>query len=267
MKTIIAGTDFTPSSYNACKYAAFLAQKLNCKLVLFNLFDTPIVHSNMGMYGVIFTDFKKTSESKIAKQIKDLDILFPGLKMASFVSGGSFKEELKKFTKEHFVEAVVMGLEAKDKLAKFIYGSHGVEIAGRISAPVIIVPEKYKEHYLEEILLTVDNVEKLHKTVLTGLGNIVKQIKAKVEVLHIRTGHELILQTSGTLKIGNYKYDIETKRAKNLKNGIKNYCKHRTVDLVILISRRHSVFYNLFSESNTKKIAYDMNVPVMAIHE
>ncbi|MEI8136012.1 MAG: universal stress protein [Bacteroidota bacterium] len=47
MKTIIAGTDFSASSVNACKYAAFLAQKLNCKLTLLNMFDAPIVHSNV----------------------------------------------------------------------------------------------------------------------------------------------------------------------------------------------------------------------------
>ncbi len=267
MKTIIAGTDFSPSSYNACKYAAMLAQKLNCKLVLFNLFESPIIHSNIGMYGIEYTDTRKSSQNKTAKIIKDLGILFPDVKISSFVSGGSFKEELKKFTKAHHVEAVIMGLEAKDKLTKFIYGSHGVEIAGKIPAPVIIIPEKYTEHYLEEILLAVDNSEKIHKTVFTDLANIALKVKAKIEVLHIRTANELITTAQNVVKIGNYKYDIETTKAKNLKNGIKNYCKHKPVDLIAIVSKRHSAFYNLFAESNTKKIAFDAKVPVMAIHE
>ena len=67
MKTIIATTDFTPSSLNACLYAGMLAQKLNCKLTVFNLFDIPVVHSNSGLYFISFASQKKHSELKMKK--------------------------------------------------------------------------------------------------------------------------------------------------------------------------------------------------------
>ena len=267
MKTIIAGTDFSKSSINACKYAAVLAQKLNCKLTIFNLYDAPIIHSNMGMYGITYTYVRKTSEHKTAALIKNLNGLFPEIKINSFVSGGSFKDELKRFTKEHLIEAVVMGLETKSKLSKFIHGSHGVSVAGKINAPVIIVPEKYTKHLLEETLLTVDNNEKLNHTSLTGLEKFIKQAKTNLHLLHIRTHHEIFAPVTNAIKINGKKYAIDVRNAKTLKNGIKNYCKEHPVDLIVIISKKHSIFYNLFSESNTQKLAFASSIPVMAIHE
>jgi nucleotide-binding universal stress UspA family protein len=267
MKTIIAGTDFSKSSINACKYAAMLAQKLNCKLTIFNLFEAPILHSNSGLYGITYTSVRKNSEHKTSDLIKDLSVLFPKIKITPFVVDGSFEEELKRFMNEHLVETVVMGLESKSKLSKFIYGSHGVSLAGKIKAPIIIVPEKYTQHYLNEVLLTVDNNKKLHQTSLSGLGKFIKQTKTKLSLLHIRTYHEVFAPVTEVLKISGNKYAIDVKNAKTFKNGITNYCKGHTVDLVAIISKKHSIFYNLFSETNTKKLAFATNIPVMAIHE
>lgn len=266
MKTIIAGTDFTPSSVNACRYAALLAQKLNCKLTVFNLFDAPIVHSNLGMYGVSYNFEKSSTQRRTKKLIHELEEQFPGLKINAFVTTGSFKEELKAFTGAHHVEAVVMGLAAKSRISKFIYGSHGVNLAGKIDAPVIIVPEKYKEHKIADVLLAVDNQEKLSMSSLSGFQKFVKRSKAPLRLLHVRTADEIFPPVFKEVKVNKRIHAIETVNAKTVENGIRNYTRDRRVDLIAIISKQHSPFYNFFSESNTKKIAFAASVPVMAIH-
>ena len=69
------------------------------------------------------------------------------------------------------------------------------------------------------------------------------------------------------VKLNGTNAKIETLTTQNLKKGIREYSKEKNIDLVVLISRQHSLFYNLFAESNTKQIALDARVPVMAIHE
>ena len=86
MRTIIVGLDFSKSSLNACKYAAKLAQKINCKLTLFNLYEAPVIHSNMGMYGYFFKSEKSESESKTNNVIKNLQIEFPKIEIHKFVT-------------------------------------------------------------------------------------------------------------------------------------------------------------------------------------
>lgn len=267
MKTIIAGTDFSPSSVNACKYAALMAQKLNCKLTLFNLFDAPIIHSNTGLYGISYVSVRKDSQAKTNKLVSQLSKLFPKLKIDLFVSNGSFKEELENFSANHQVEAAVMGLETKNKFSKFIYGSHGVNIAGKINTPVIIVPENYKKHKLSSVLLAVDNNEKLLKSSLKHFEQFLSASKSKIKLLHVRTENEVFDPVTTTLKLNGKKLNIEVIKGADIQDGVKKYCRQGDIDLVAMVSKKHSVFYDLFIESNTKKVAFAAKVPVLAIHE
>lgn len=267
MKTIIAGTDFTPSSVNACKYAALLAQKLHCKLTIFNMFEAPVIHSNAGLYGLSYSEEHTDSQAKTQKLINQLGKLFPNLQISSFVTNGSFKHELEKFSANHQVELAVMGLETKNRISKFIFGSHGVSIAGKINTPVIIVPEKYKKHKFDTMLLAVDNAKKLHKSTLAGLERFLSKSHSQLHLLHVRTEREILDTAVDALKIAGSTRPVEIIKAKTLEDGVKKYSRKNGADLVTIISREHSVFYDLFLESNTKKIAFAAEVPVMAIHE
>ena len=267
MKTIIACTDFTKSSVNACKYAALLAQQLDCKLVLYNMMDVPPIHSNTGLYFIEYASQKNSNRDKADKLLNEIKKSFPKIKADYFLTFGNFKQELKDFVNSHQIEATVMGLEAKDKISKFIFGSHTTSIAGKINCPVIIVPSRYKMHKLSKILLAVDNTKKLLKTSLTDFEKFIKHSKANLNLLHIRTEDEILRPLTHTIKINGKSHSIEVSKAKNIQDGLKKYSTIKNVDLVCIISRKHSVFYDLFSESNTKKVAFATKVPVMCLHE
>lgn len=268
MKTIIAGTDFSPSSVNACKYAALLAQKLQCKLMIFNLFQAPVLHSNSGLYGISYASVKNTSEKKVAEVAQQLSKDFPSLNVATFATTGGFEEEIETFIARHHIAAVVMGLETKDKISKFIWGSHGVSIAGKIDAPVILVPQEYKNHKLETMLIAVDNSDKLKATSLKEIEVLAKGMQAHVKLLHVRTPAEVFNPAKTvTVKINKQKVELDVQKGKTIEDGIRFFCRDNEIDLVTIISRKHSVFYNLFNESVTKRVAFVSRVPVMSIHE
>jgi nucleotide-binding universal stress UspA family protein len=268
MKMIVAGIDFSKSSYNAAAYAAMLAHKLNCKLILFNMYEVPLIHSNEGMYFMLNAPIRKESENKLFNFCKKLQKQFPKVEIHTFISAGFFKDQLTAFMKKHKVELVVMGLSTKSKFSRFIYGSHSTDIAGKIKAPVIIVPDNFKNHHLHNILLGVDNKEKLHRFPLTAFQNFIKQTKSAVSFLHVRTEDEVITDNSKQiLKINGKAHKIENCSSPTIEKGITAYTKKKKADLITIISRKHSVFYNLFSETNTKKIAFASKIPVMCIHE
>jgi nucleotide-binding universal stress UspA family protein len=267
MQTIVAGTDFTKSSINACAYAAMLADKYKCRLVLFNLHDVSWIHANSGLFLMDMYRTKRKNEQKAKKQLEKLKTLFPELEINTFVSSGSFKKEIKTFTQHHQVKLIVMGLAEKNHFYKKVYGSHGVDIAGKLEAPVIIVPEQFKTHTLNHLVLAVDNNEKLHQSSLKEFESLIKTCKPKVDVLHCRTKEELFEPIKKIVKLNKVNYNIEVVPAKSLEKGIREFNLERLIDLVVIISRKHSLFYNLFAESNTHSIALDSKVPVMAIHE
>lgn len=267
-KTIIAGVDFSKSSYNAADYAAMLAQKLNCKLVLFNMYEVPLLHSNSGLYFMSNAPIKEESEKNINLFYKKLKSKHPKIQIDTYVSTGSFKKQLAAFIKTHEVQLVVMGLKAKERFSKFLYGSHSTDIIGTINAPVIIVPDNFKVHKLQKMVLGIDSREKLHKSPLTQFQTFVKGTGTPVTLLHVKTEDEIFQdKTPDSFKINGKNQKIESYKAASIDKGIITYAKQKKVDLVALISKKHSIFYNLFNESHTKEIAFTSNVPVMSIHE
>jgi nucleotide-binding universal stress UspA family protein len=267
MQTIVAGTDFTKSSLNACAYAAMLADRYKCRLVLFNLLDISWIHANSGLFLLETYKERRKNEHRAKKQLEDLKASFPKMEITTFVNSGSFKKEIKKFTEHHQVKLIVMGLAEKNRFYKAIYGSHGVDIAGKLNAPVIIVPEQFKKHTIKHAVLAVDNSEKLHLSSLKEFEFLIKAIKPKVSVLHCRTKDEVFEPVKKAIKLNNINHKIEEFPARDLEKGIRQFTQENNVDLIIIISRKHSLFYNLFAESNTRQIAFSAKVPVMAIHE
>src|ERR1700752_3875000 len=108
-KIIIAGIDFTQSSYNAARYAAMLAEKFKCKLILFNMFDIPLVHSNSGLYFMSYSSLRDVNVDKLEKFKNRIHKEHPKLQLDHFVSTGSFKNEISDFIKNNPVNAEVMG--------------------------------------------------------------------------------------------------------------------------------------------------------------
>lgn len=267
MQTIVAGTDFSKSSVNACTYAAMLADKYKCRLVLFNLLDVSWIHANSGLFLLETYRERRKYENKAKKQLEDLKAIFPKIEITTFVNAGSFKKEIKNFTEHHNVKLIVMGLAEKNRFYKSVYGSHGVDIAGKLDAPVIIVPEQFKKHTIKHAVLAVDNSEKLHLSSFKGFEFFIKTIKPKVSVLHCRTKDEVFEPIKKSIKLNNVNHKIEEFSAKNLENGIEKFGEENHIDFIAVISKKHSLFYNLFAESNTRQIAFDAKVPVMAIHE
>src|SRR6185437_14774128 len=104
MQTIVAGTDFSKSSLNACAYAAMLANKYNCKLVLFNLLDVSWIHANSGLFLLETYRERRKHEHKAKKQLEDLKATFPKVEITTFVNAGLFKKEIKNFTGHHNVK-------------------------------------------------------------------------------------------------------------------------------------------------------------------
>ena len=244
-----------------------LADKYKYKLVLFNLLDVSWIHANSGLFLIETYREKRKNEHKAKKQLEDLKVAFPKIEITTFVCEGVFKKEIKTFIEHHQVKLIVMGLAEKNRFYKSLYGSHGVDIAGKLEAPVIIVPEQFKKHTISNVLLAVDNSEKLQLSSLKPLESLVKMMKSKIHVIHCKAKNEIFEPVKKVIKINNVNHNIIVFPVKNIEKGIGKFSQTQSVDMIAVISKKHSVFYNLFAESDTSKIVFNSKIPVMAIHE
>jgi hypothetical protein len=66
-KTILVGIDYTKSSENALNYAILLAEKSVSSIMLYHVYETPVVHTYSGAYFVSYPDIDKYNQEKLEK--------------------------------------------------------------------------------------------------------------------------------------------------------------------------------------------------------
>jgi nucleotide-binding universal stress UspA family protein len=49
--------------------------------------------------------------------------------------------------------------------------------------------------------------------------------------------------------------------------AISQFATDKNIDLIVIIQKEQSIISKLFLKSHTKKLAYQSNVPVLAVHE
>lgn len=262
-KTILVGIDYSKSSDNALEYAALLAGKGKTDLMLFHIYEVPVVHTNSGLFFISYKALKDVNIKRLEDYKKKLEDKHRGLNVKIFTMGTSFNIEIEELLRKHAIQYIVMGLESKSRISKFIYGSHGTSIAGKVRCPVIIVPEKYKNHNTNKAVLAVDNPKTINYEVMKKLKDFSSLFGVNYNSVHIKTPFEFNFEkTSGSKKL-----QLEVIESTEFANGISRYAKNYNKDLIIIVSRSHSAIYDLFKESNTKTIAFKSKIPVMSIHE
>ncbi len=266
-KKILVGIDYSKSSLNALDYAAGLAKQSKSSLILFHVYEFPVVHTNAGLYMVDYKAIRREDLKKLEQLRTKTLAKFPGLDVEINNSNMSFKAYVEELASKKKIQVVVIGLETKGKVSKFIWGTTGVDIAGKIDCPVVIVPETYTKHRYTTLVAAVDYKQDLKRVVLRKAEQFANQNYMKSELVHIQTEDELDfgLEVAERRKEA-AKWNISTFKAKGFLDGIKKYVSQNKSDMVVLFSRKHNFGYRLFNDSNTKTIAFNSNVPVMSVH-
>jgi nucleotide-binding universal stress UspA family protein len=265
-KKFIVGIDYSASSTNALKYAMMLAHHTNSELLLFHVFEAPVIYTNSGLYFMSYNSIKKDYKEKLEKFAKKE--IGDAVPYALVSKSGFFKDEVNDLIKKNTVHSFVLGLESKTKINRYIYGSKTTDVAGKIDCPVIIVPESYKKYGVGKLVIAFDNAELPGKKCLLKIKDFINSTQSKVKVFHIKTPDEIIEQKNIDFVIDSkLTYKTQVKKSKSLVDGISAAVKQENAQAIISIARKHSFIYRFFNDSNTKDIAYVSKVPVVVMHE
>ena len=182
MQTIIAPTDFSKASDNACLYAAKLAADLKAELLLFHTMELPIAVAEYPVSEDLFDEEGiekelQTLKSKLAAatnnqvKIKTRNIL------------GSPEYEIKELCTTAKPFAVVMATHTTALIDRFFLGSTTVYSARHLRYPVIIVPHNAQYKTIKKVGLASD-LRDIYEAPAHEIESIVKLFNAELEVFY-----------------------------------------------------------------------------------
>ena len=271
MKTIIVATDFSPAALNAAHYAAQMAMAINAKLVLLHVCQVPVTYGEvpaMVNEGDMIHDAEllllklKDELLNKAKKIVDID---------AEVTAGIFFTELKRYSESIMPYTIVMGCQGTSAVDHFLLGSHAVHAVKNLEWPLITVPPGAKFTALKKIGLACDLNKVVETTPVEEIKLLLNDFKAELHVLNTgkqKTFDPDIIFESGQLQemLMTVKPQYHFITSENIDEGIIEFADKNTIDLLVVLPKRHRLLDMLFHKSHTKNLVLHSHVPVMALH-
>lgn len=273
MKTIIAATDFSKDSINAANYAAQIALDTGAKLLLLHATQLSVVSdSKLDIHRVV----KKMQEEEFGEMYKlEQSILkkFPNLKLEKKIQEGFTLNVLRDLVESRNISLVVLSIRSTDSLYDALFGSTAVSVAGSLKCPVLIIPEKARFRELKKIAFAFDQKEIPTETGLSVLAELKKTYQSKMNYVNILDGIVPIKDDSSLKPIYKILSDKDP-RVHYMQQGfgevpqiLSDYVRRYRPNMMVMVSRKRSLFWKIFNRRNTKRIAFQTVVPLLVLSE
>ena len=275
MKTILVPTDFSKASENALNYAVEIAKRTQATLVLFHVFQIPVVPAETPItlpYDEIEKDatdsLKKLRESIILKNGNKINVQYE-------CKLGFIAEEIKLISEKNQVDLIIMGMEGAGFLTEKIIGSVTTSLINKAKCPVMIIGNEVKFKSIKKIVLASDYNEIKNKSVLKPLKELANLFKSHVYVLNVVKPELSPISSTAKaaegIKLSHLLEDVEHSfhysENENVIDGINNFVALKQIDILVMIPRVHTALHNLFIEPQTKQMAFHTQIPLLTIHE
>lgn len=266
MKTIIAPTDFTTVSENACIYAANLAADINAELVLLHVMELPVPVAEYPVPESMFDEDAIEEELQRLKT-KLIDTTQANIKISTICLVGSTEHQLRELCKSEQPFAVVIATHNYNALIRFFSGSTTVYSAKHLNCPVIIVPHNVKYKPVKKIAFASD-LRDVYNISVPEIEKIVRLFDADLEVFYAGQSERAINSASiggsllahRLLSIRPVFYNVQSD---DVLLGVMSLVKSHHTDLLLILPKKHGPFH----KSQTKDFIQYADVPLMAIHE
>ena len=265
MKTIIAATDFSPASHNAVLYAADLAMSLHASLLLYHTVENTVALSEASM---LYTGEYFPDESLcMLEELKDELLLYTHQQedIKFKLRFGNINNELDQLCYEEKPFLMVMAATKKTTFERLVSGSNTLTESHYCTVPLLLIPENVSFKKINKIAVATQFCNVCDTMPLQQLTYYLRQFNVEIEIINvakpnggmqgINAAEAIALQTHFKEFNPTFHYIANNQ----VEDGIYEYVKQLSPNLLILIPKKHSWFH----KSLSKQLILHPTVPVM----
>ncbi|MBS7233222.1 universal stress protein [Flavobacterium psychroterrae] len=276
MKKILFPTDFSESATNAFVHALEFAKIVNAELILLHTFEIPVYDSQFfpENYAVIYSSIELAKFEMFKDEIPKLRTIAMERNLEDIVikhrlMDGDLIYNLKNAVEEDNVDFVIMGTSGVSDWTKFFLGSNTNSVISEVKVPVLCIPADAKFKKIKTIGFTTRYREK-DKAELRKVLDIARKTNAKVKSLYVKTSSSDVSDV--TVKeweneFANENVEFLVLPSDEVKETILDFILYKDIDVLTTITHKRSFFESIFESSFTQKIAKEVSVPVLVMHE
>ncbi|HSP40286.1 MAG TPA: universal stress protein [Gillisia sp.] len=277
MKKILLPTDFSENASNAIRFAVQLFPDEECIFYLLNTYTPVLYDSDYILYSPassLSLDelYKSNSIKGLEKIRKQITGEFPNTKhQYELISSFSLlNEEIREQVSSLKIDLVVMGTQGATGAAQILFGTHTVHAIKRTTCPLLAIPSGCAFSKPENILFPTDYEINYTAEHLKFLKDIAISNNSVIHVLHVLFGFSLGEKQEKAKKLlakylentSHHFYSIEKN---TVTEGIYDFQKDQNIDLLVMISNKHSFFENLLFRPVINEVGFRIKTPFLVI--
>ncbi|MBP6182767.1 universal stress protein [Flavobacterium sp.] len=276
MKKILFPTDFSDVSNNAFIYALKLAESINAEIITLHVYQLPQAnYINISEYLHEVYDVAELSnfenykdEVPVLRSIAEKNNL-EHIKISHVLILGNLIHEIKKITKEETIDFVVMGTKGATGLKETFLGTVATKVMNDVKTVVLAIPEHCQYQPIKKILFVTqfrtEDIDSLERVRV-----LAKVFKAHIDCLHVQKSH-YENKNNGMEDwnqiVNNQDILLHSIIGNDVEGIILNFIELHKINMIAMHVYHKNFFEKLFQISLSKKLAFHVNVPILAIHE
>jgi nucleotide-binding universal stress UspA family protein len=255
---IIVPVDFSDAAVNTAEFAAqMLEGRYGTTMILYHMYRTQteeaIVRNRLNW-------LKDTLQLQFAVKIQ-----------ARHEQGDDFIGSLSRFVRSEDADLVVMAVT--DRL-KIFEDSYSLQMIVQNLCPVLVVPPGTAFKGIRNVALACDFKNVQQVIPLAPVRKILDIFRPALHVVNVNSDIYISLNEEAAAQkaaleemFADYQPDFHFIKTYGFHESLRRFIADKKIDMVLTFPRKHSFFNYLLKGTNTRKLVYEADVPVLAAHE
>ncbi|MCK8142382.1 universal stress protein [Flavobacterium sp. I-SCBP12n] len=275
-KKILFPTDFSQASKNAFIYALQLADSIHAEVITLHVYQVPQANFvNAAEYLHEIYDVTELSNFENYKdQVPSLrDIAAANnlshIKISHILLSGNLVQEIKKITTNEKFDFVVMGTKGGSSLEETFFGTNATKVMSDVNAVVLVIPKDCQYKPIQKMLFLTQykTEDTLSFQIMLSLAETFNAAVDCLQIVSKEKQNKVNCMEEWKEMTKDKEVAFLTIEGEDTEGLILSFIESHTIDMIAMHVYHKTFFEKLFETSLSKKLAFHINIPVVAIPE
>jgi len=268
MKTILVPTDFSSAADNATEYAAHLSSDIHASMLLLHVYHAPMIDAMTPDLLISPDDLQKIHERKLRSKAHELEKKYH-IRVRYQATMGFAVDEI--VSREEDTDLIVMGMRGAGIIGEALFGSISTDTMRKAHVPILVIPQNAHYQGLKQVVFACDYDSKTNLKTLDYLKELVKAFQSKIYVVNVVKKEEVLSLDKAVIgvKLENKLNDVEHSYSflenNDFVQEVNDFAHNHRADMIAIIPHRHNLIERLFHKSNSKRMAFHTDLPLLAL--
>lgn len=267
-KKILFPTDFSAASINAFHYAVKLADALEAKIELINVYRIPMTAIPEVPQAGILQETNRIEKENSMKRMSEMMIAQAGeveIKQTP-IYGIFVADEIADYAKDNNCDLIVMGTKGEHGAVEKFVGTTTTDVTMKAPCAVLAVPEGAKYAKLDSLAFATDY--KHDREAILSMHNFAEKVGAEIHVIHAEKDEEQFEQNAEIDVYETRRFtDFTVIHDRSIEEGIDAFIAEKNVDILAMYLPHRKLWERLFYTSFTKEMVFHTSIPLMIFRE